>query len=118
MIHLRAPLICQPPGDWSRCEHLDTLRRDRSQPSIEPLSSHFGAIVHRPELRQGIAAVFGADRTVPSGGSAAPSAPTPTQRAFIDFQPAPFMTPFNKRCLGTGSAAPAVGALSPACLLV
>jgi hypothetical protein len=85
---------------------------------MEPFGSHSGVIIHRPELRRRIAAVFGADRNVLSGGFAAPPAPTPTQPAFIDFQPAPLMRPFNTRCLGTGSAAPVVGGLSPACLLV
>jgi dienelactone hydrolase len=42
--------------------------------------------------------------------------PTPTPPNFIDFQPAPFLRPWDARCLSGVPVAPATGGLGPVCL--
>jgi hypothetical protein len=63
------------------------------------------------------AAALGSDLNVLASGAYAflPPAPTPMQPAFIDFQPAPFLRPFDGRCVGGALVTPVVGELAPVC---
>jgi dienelactone hydrolase len=45
-----------------------------------------------------------------------PSVPTAQQPAFVDYQPAPFLRPFDARCATGEVVAPIVGDLQPGCL--